>query len=93
MKKKAQSIRDPTIEDAMRMLAIRSFALSIGQRAIQAYVTKPHKYKTIQKVLAAAITQLNKEAGDGNKQNPPDSCIDPWVLCSDQICRLEGECS
>ena len=67
--------------DAIRLAALRWFALTIEQTCIEMYATDPASYHVLEKELRHAIEKLRKHRhkltlGD-------DGCPDGYVLCGE----------
>ena len=72
-------------DDAIRLAALRWFALEIERMGIEIYASDKTKYKAIEKVLRQTMTAMNAQR-DRVIVADSDECPDGYVLCKDGLC-------
>jgi hypothetical protein len=96
--KKKQSTSEPRVwkpepDDAIRLAALRWFALSLERLSIEIYATDKGQYEAIEDLFRVTLKKLGRlrhriaaEAGD---------CPNGYVLCDDGLCApmCDGELS
>ena len=72
-------------DDAIRLAALRWFALEIERLGIEIYASDKTKYKAIEKVLHQALHAMG-DTRDRITVASSDECPDGYVLCRDGLC-------
>ena len=72
-------------DDAIRLAALRWFALEIERMGIEIYASDKAKYKAVEKILRQTMTALNATSEDIIVA-ASDECPDGYVLCKDGLC-------
>ena len=77
-------------DDAIRLSALRWFALTIEKSAIELYATNAASYVEIEKVLRKALTGLGDLRPDFATADP-DDCPNGYFLCTNGLCQPSCE--
>ena len=70
--------------DAIRLAALRWFALTIEKWAIELYATDATTYPKMVKALRHALNDLRDIRDDARQDE--DDCPEGYVLCDDGVC-------
>lgn len=75
----------PRPDDAIRLAALRWFALELERLSIEIYASNQDLYPQMERVLRDALKSLG---GVGRRVNlvADNECPDGYVLCKDGIC-------
>ncbi len=76
----------PQAHDAIRLAALRWYALTIERLTIDIYATDPRKFEAMEAVLrreAKALFELGRGPGGALDD---DDCPDGYFLCKDGLC-------
>jgi len=74
-------------DDAIRLAALRWYALQLESSAICLYATNQTAYKELESVLKRAMVAMNGlKQKFGIADNLEDGCPDGYVLCKDGVC-------
>ena len=83
--KKTRIVWQAGPDDAIRLAALRWFALEIERMGIEIYASDKTKYKTIEKVLRQTMKAMNATR-DHVIVADSDECPDGYFLCKDGLC-------
>jgi hypothetical protein len=75
----------PEPEDAIRLAALRWFAIELERYSIEIYASDRAKYKAMEGVLRKALAEL-KRLGRPSGEKEEESCPDGYILCRDGLC-------
>jgi hypothetical protein len=73
-------------DDAIRLGAMRWFALEIERKAIEIYATDSSKYPALEKALRDVVRDLNRLGKQVHSLSSDDDCPVGYVLCKDGLC-------
>ena len=88
---KADRKRAPQSDDALRLAALRWYAITIERISIEVFATHPEKYEQLEGKLKDACKALQGLGGQKKKLKGPDEdeqdgCPDGYKLCPDGLC-------
>jgi hypothetical protein len=72
--------------DAIRLAALRWFALTLEQRAIELYATDQATYHRMEHVLRKALRELD-HLGKEFALSAADECPEGYIPCEDGVCK------
>ena len=89
-KKQGKKTRHPQVwvpepDDAIRLAALRWFALEMERISIEIYATDKRKFALMEKVLRGTIAKLNFVRENLNALSD-DECPDGYIRCKDGTC-------
>ena len=89
--RKADARRAPQSDDALRLAALRWYAITIERLSIEVFATHPEKYNELEAKLKDACKALKALGGQKKKLKGPDEdeqdgCPDGYKLCSNGLC-------
>ena len=72
-------------DDAIRLAALRWFALQIERLGIEIYATDKSRYAEIEKILRTALSRMAGTKKDLS-QDEESECPEGFILCKDGFC-------
>jgi hypothetical protein len=75
----------PEPDDAIRLAALRWFALELERIGIQIYATDKRKYAAMERLFRQTVKRLGAMHDTVNVANEGD-CPEGYVLCKDNTC-------
>ena len=73
-------------DDAIRLAALRWFALTLEQRAIELYATNALSYHEMEHVLRKALHHMD-ELGEKFALAEEDECPEGYIPCGNGVCK------
>ena len=71
--------------DAIRLAALRWFALTIEKEGIELYATNTATFPEIEKILRKALGEIDDLRDKFSLAN--EDCPEGYILCDDEVCR------
>jgi len=71
--------------DAIRLAALRWFALTIEKEAIELYATNTLSFPEMEKILRKALGEIDDLRDEISLAN--EDCPEGYILCDDDVCR------
>lgn len=71
--------------DAIKLAALRWFALTIEKVGIELYATNAASFKEMEKILRKALGELDDLRDRFELAN--EDCPEGYILCDDDVCR------
>jgi hypothetical protein len=72
-------------DDAIRLAALRWFAIEIERLSIEIYASDKRKYRTMERLLRRTVKRMGA-IGDRTNVLRDEECPNGYVLCKDGLC-------
>lgn len=73
-------------DDAIRLAALRWFALQIERLSIEIYASDKNRYFELEKIFRTALTRMSGTKKSLSQKSDDSECPEGFILCKNGLC-------